>query len=231
MSPRGPLDAAGQTLPLEFAPPTSRLPKRIVAMQPTEGAAPFDDPGYFFEPWWPGVRLFVHLEEQRVRLQAEALADPAPAFPELAAVADLVAGDGVVVDATLLVLDSRGRPSRALLDERLAGQRSGTPALVGADLLYLDYKSLADRPFGERRGELAARIAPSPWFLAGRGFVGDGVTVAEALGKLGFSGLSARRLDARLRRGPAGAAWYRLPVVATPRQLPPLLAVFRRLPL
>jgi bifunctional non-homologous end joining protein LigD len=231
MSRRAPLAVAGPTLPLEFAAPRSRLPERIVPMQPTEGAAPFDDPGYLFEPWWPGVRLLVHLEERRVRLQAEALTDPAPAFPELAAVADLVAGDGVVVDATLLVLDRRGRPSRALLDRRLAGQRVGTPALVGADLLYLDYKSLAGRPFGERRGELAARVARSPWFLAGRGFVGDGVTVAEALGKLGFAGLSARRLDARLRRGPAGDAWYRVPVVAAPRSLPPLLAVFRRLPL
>jgi bifunctional non-homologous end joining protein LigD len=196
-------------------------------MQPTEGPAPFDDPGYFFEPWWPGVRVFVHLEQGRVRLQAEALADPAPAFPELAAVPELVAGEGIVVDATLLVLDGRGRPSRALR----AGQRSGTPALVGADLPFLDYTSLACRPFAERRGELAARIAPSPWFLAGRGFVGDGVTVAEALGKLGFAGLSARRLDAPLRQGPAGDAWYRVPLVAAPRSLPPLLAVFRRLPL
>ena len=34
-----------------------------------------------------------------------------------------------------------------------------------------------------------------------------------------------------LGAGPAGDAWYRVPVVATPRELPPLLAVFRRLPL
>ncbi len=107
----------------------------------------------------------------------------------------------------------------------------GTAALVAGDLLYLDGASLADRPFGERRGELAALVEPSPWCLAGRGFVGDGTTVAEALGALGFRALSARRLDARLRVGPAGDSWYRVPVVAEPRELPPLLAVFRRLPL
>ena len=55
--------------------------------------------------------------------------------------------------------------------------------------------------------------------------------MAEALGALGFRALSARRLDARLRPGPAGDAWYRVPVVAAPRELPPFLAVFRRLPL
>ncbi len=70
-----------------------------------------------------------------------------------------------------------------------------------------------------------------PWCLPGRGFVGDGVAVATALGDMGFRALSARRLDARLRRGPAGDAWYRVPVVAAERELPPFLAVVRRLPL
>jgi len=229
-----------QTLPLEFAPSTSRLPERIAPMRPTDGQAPFDDARYFFEPWWPGVRAFVLVEDGAVRLRAEALADPTPAFPELAGVAGLVRGGGVVLDATLMVLDARGRPSRTLLERRLRGggggsvdraDRAGTAAVVASDLLYLDGTSLAGRPFGERRGELAALLAPSPWFLAGRGFVGDGTTVAEALGAMGFRALSARRLDAPLRTGPAGDAWYRVPVVARPRELPPLLAVFRRLPL
>jgi bifunctional non-homologous end joining protein LigD len=240
-----------ETLPLEFAPVASRLPDRIAPMRPTDGEGPFDDARYFFEPWWPGIRAFVLIEDGAVRLRAEALADPTPAFPEMAAVAGLVRGGGVVLDATLLVLDARGRPSRTLLERRLRGgtgaadtaakagtaaragtaERAGTAALVASDLLYLEGASLAARPFAERRGELAALLAPSPWCLAGRGFVGDGTTVAEALGAMGFSALSARRLDAPLRPGRAGDAWYRVPVVAKPRELPPLLAVFRRLPL
>jgi bifunctional non-homologous end joining protein LigD len=220
-----------EPLPLEFAPAATRLPERIAAMRPTDGEGPFDDPGYFFEPWWPGIRAFVIVEDGAVRLRAEALADPTPAFPELARVAGLVRGDGVVLDATLMVLDARGRPSRTLLERRLRGGRGGSAALVASDLLYVSATSLAARPFGERRGELAALMAPSAWCLAGRGFVGDGTTVAEALGALGFRALSARRLDARLRSGPAGAAWYRVPVIAAPRELPPFLAVLRRLPL
>ena len=234
---------ASEQLPLEFAPTASRLPARITPMRPTDGEGPFDDAGYFFEPWWPGIRALVLIESGSVRLRAEALGDPTPAFPELAGLAELVRGDGVVLDATLMVLDARGRPSRTLLERRLragaAGSAAatrpaalaGSAALVASDLLYLAGTSLAARPFGERRGELAALLAPSPWCLAGRGFVGDGTTVAEALGALGFRALSARRLDAPLRAGPAGDAWYRVPVVAQPRELPPLLAVFRRLPL
>ena len=221
----------GDLLPLEFPPAESRLPERIALMRPTDGEGPFDDPRYFFEPWWPGIRALVFVEGSAARLRAEALADPTPVFPELAGVAGLVRGDGVVLDATLMILDGRGRPSRTLLERRLRGGADGAAALVASDLLYLDGTSLASRPFGERRGELAALLAPSPWCLAGRGFVGDGTTVAEALGALGFQALSARRLDAPLRRGPAGDAWYRVPVVAAPRELPPLLAILRRLPL
>ena len=295
----------GESLPLQFAPAVSRLPERITPMRPTDGEGPFNDARYFFEPWWPGIRAFVLVEGGSVRLRAEALADPTPAFPELAGVAGLVRRDGVVLDATLMVLDARGRPSRALLERRLRGgggaadrgrgiadgggaadgrggaadggrgiadgggaadgrggaadgrgrvtdrgaaddrgdgmahggpstgtsEKVGSAALVASDLLYLDGSSMAVRPFGERRGELAALMEPSPWCLAGRGFVGDGTTVAAALGALGFRALSARRLDARLRAGGAGDAWYRVPVVAAPRELPPLLAVFRRLPL
>jgi len=221
----------GDLLPLEFPPAESRLPERIALMRPTDGEGPFDDPRYFFEPWWPGIRALVFVEGSAARLRAEALADPTPVFPELAGVAGLVRGDGVVLDATLMILDGRGRPSRTLLERRLRGGADGAAALVASDLLYLDGTSLASRPFGERRGDLAALLAPSPWCLAGRGFVGDGTTVAEALGALGFQALSARRLDAPLRRGPAGDAWYRVPVVAAPRELPPLLAILRRLPL
>jgi bifunctional non-homologous end joining protein LigD len=231
MTRRSPATAPGEPLPLEFAPAASRLPERIAPMRPTDGEGPFDDPRFFFEPWWPGIRALVFVEGGGVRLRAEALADPTPVFPELAGVAGLVRRDGVVLDATLMVLDARGRPSRTLLERRLRGGAGGSAALVASDLLYLDGSSLAKQPFGERRGELAALLAPSPWCLAGRGFVGDGMTVAEALGALGFRALSARRLDAPLRPGPAGDAWYRVPVVAAPRELPPLLAVLRRLPL
>ena len=138
----------GEQLPLEFAPTGSRLPERITPMRPTDGEGPFDDAGYFFEPWWPGIRALVLVEGGNVRLRAEALGDPTAAFPELAGVARLVRGDGVVMDATLMVLDARGRPSRTLLERRLrggidgsaaaggSGTAGGSAALVASDLLY-----------------------------------------------------------------------------------------------
>ena len=255
-------EPSGQ-LPLGLEPGPGRLAHRVRPMLPTEGEGPFDDPAYLFEPWWPGVRAFVSVEDGRVHVRAEALDDPAPRFPELAAFPLLVRADGIVVDATLMVLDADGRPSTRLLDARLApgvgeaeadrGGRSsrvadpggsapvsgdgvasrlaGTAAIVVSDLVFRDGEDLATLPFRDRRASLEELLEPSAWCMPARGFVGEGIRVASVLGPLGFSAMSARRLDARLRRGRAGDAWFRVPLVAAPRALPPILAVVRKLPL
>jgi len=239
-------------LPLGLEPGPGGLADRVRPMLPTGGEGPFDDPGYLFEPWWPGIRVFVSVEAGRVTVRAEALAHPASRFPELAELSRLVRADGVVLDATLMILDADGRPSARLLDARLAAdavgglrpadgaekpgvvQRRrpiGTAALVASDLVFRDGGDLSTRPFSERRACLLEVLAPSAWCMAAHGFVGEGTRVAFVLAGLGFNALSARRLDARLRRGPAGDAWFRVPLVAAPRALPPVLAVVQRLPL
>jgi bifunctional non-homologous end joining protein LigD len=229
-------------------------------MRPTEGTAPFDDAGYLFEPWWPGIHAFIVVDRGVVTLRADALADPGPAFPELAAVAGLVDAERAVIEATILVLDTRARPSADLLRRRLGcgwratadplaghgrdaataagpgdGRQGAAPlpgraAVVATDLLQLGDRSLLGRPFGERRGELAAILRPSSWCLPGRGFVGEGIAVARALGELGFHRVSAHRLDAAYRAGSAGDAWFRIPIEEpVERRPPPFLAVARRL--
>lgn len=218
-------------------PPGEPRLVRVRPMRPTPGIAPFDDPAYLFEPWWPGIHALMFVAGGRVRLQADALTEPGPAFPELAQVAELVRSDRAVLEATILVLDGRARPSAELLRRRLTGEwratapsRPGRAALVATDLLWLGGRSMARRQFGERRGELAALLRPSPWCLAGRGFVGEGIAVARALGELGFHWVSAHRLEAPYHAGPAGDAWFRVPIEEPVERTPPtFLAVARRL--
>lgn len=250
-------------LPLGLEPGPGRLAYRVRPMFPTEGEAPFDDPAYLFEPWWPGIRAFLSVEGGRVHVRAEALGDPAPRFPELAALRLLVRADGVVLDVTLMVLDADGRPSTRLLDARLASgageaeadpdprsssahdpgrpastsadgstdRLAGTVAVVASDLVFRDGRDLSALLFRDRRASLEELLEPSAWCMPARGFVGEGTRVASVLGPLGFTAMSARRLDARLRRGRAGDAWFRVPLIAPPRALPPILAVVRKLPL
>jgi bifunctional non-homologous end joining protein LigD len=224
-----------EQLPLPVAPDveeaTLRLPDRVVPMQATQVDAPFDDAGYFFEPWWPGIRAFALAERGRLRLQADGLADADATFPEIGEMLDQLGEDGVVLDGTLLVLDDDGRPDPALLRARLDGTPAGRPAYVASDLLWAGGEPVTRRSFRIRRRWLEAVLRPGDRAMAGHGYAADGTLVAEALATLGIDGLSARQLSARYRGGPAGAAWLRAPIIPAEPRVRPTLALILRLPL
>ena len=104
---------------------------------PTEGPAPFDDDGWFFEPWWPGTPAVVIVAADRLHLTTDHLVDADAAFPELRVLPAQLAVSAAVLAGTLLVLDADGRPDPELLRARLAdpGRRTGMGAFVASDLL------------------------------------------------------------------------------------------------
>lgn len=225
-----PLPVALRPLPRDG--PLRRLPARISLMLPTDVAAPFDDPDYLFEPWWPGARAIASSERGALRLQVAGLADAEAAFPELATLPEQLAEDGTVLDGTLLVLDADGRPDADLLRARLGGRgRPGRPAYVASDLLWAGGQSVRLNAFRVRRAWLEAILEPGDRATVGRAYPRDGTLVAEALASLGVEGLSARLLGARYRTGPAGDAWLRAPISPAEPRSRPTLALILRLPL
>ncbi|HLY36214.1 MAG TPA: hypothetical protein VKU35_05850 [Candidatus Limnocylindria bacterium] len=224
-------------LPLPEAPIGSRLPERMRPMEATGVDEAFDDPDYFFEPWWPGVRGLAFVEAGTLRMQIAGLSDPMATFPELGDLPRQVIGDGLVLDGTLLVLDDEGRPDAELLRARLAGSGrrggavAGRPAYVASDLVWMEGASLVRRPFRVRRDRLSTILPEGDRVIVGRGYTGEGTLVAEALASLGIDGLSARRLSAGYRAGRAGDAWLRAPIVPPEPRPRPTLALILRLPL
>ena len=210
------------------------LPERVPVMQPTPGPGPFDDPDYLFEPWWPGVRAQAWVEGGRLsRLRAEGMADALAAFGELA---DELPGrlmeDGVVLDGWLLALDEGGWLDPDALRRRVAGRRgAGRPAFVASDLLWSGGVAWRRRAFGARRRRLEAVLLDGDRCVVSHALRGEGTLLAEALGRFGLEGLSARHLAARHRRGAAGDAWLRLPIRPEPPHERPRLSLIQRLPL
>jgi bifunctional non-homologous end joining protein LigD len=201
-------------------------------MSATQIEAPFDDPDYLFEPWWPGARALAFAERGTLRLQVDGLADAARAFPEVHDLGTQLAEDGVVLDGTLLVLDDDGRPDATLLRARLDGRaHPGRPAYVASDLLWAAGQPVVRRAFRTRRRWLETILEPGDRVTVGRAYERDGTLVAEALAALGIDGLSARRLAARYRSGPAGDAWLRAPLTPPDPRPRPTLALILRLPL
>lgn len=201
-------------------------------MEPDLGTAPFDDPDYRFEPWWPGSRVLLFVERGEVRPVIEQLVDPLAAFPELRRVGELLAEDGVIIDGSLLVLDADGRPDAELLRERLAYPevRNGEAAFVASDLVWAGGVDLTRRPFSERLERLTALLRETDWCMVARGYLGEGLAVADALGSMGLDAMSARHLGSPYRRGPSAGAWFRVPVVAAVApDRRPTLALIQRL--
>ena len=220
-------------LPIPAGADGERLPDRIAPMQATAGVAPFDDPAYLFEPWWPGVRALAWVEGGRlVRLRAEGLADAMTAFSELGdELPELLVDDGVVLDGWLLALDEGGWLDTALLRRRLAGDpTAGRPGFVASDLLYCGGDPWGRRPFAARRQRLEAVLRDGDRCVVSHALHGEGTLLAEALARFGLDSLSARRLDARYRAGSGGEAWLRIPIAAVSGSERPRLALIQRLP-
>ncbi len=138
----------------------------------------------------------------------------------------------MIIDGTLLVLDADGRPDADLLRERLAYPevRNGEAAFVASDLVWVGGRDVSRRPFAERLERLVALLRETDWCMVARGYVGEGLAVADALGSMGLDAMSARHLASPYRRGPSGGAWLRVPV--TPAVAPdrrPTLALIQRL--
>ena len=172
-------------------------------MLPGDGSAPFEDEGWFFEPWWPGVLATIVIDGGGMTMLAGQLTDPLPAFPELRSLDGQVRATTAVITGTLLVLDADGRPDAAGLRRRLTDpdDRPGMGAFIAADLLSRDGRDLTDLAFADRRGALLEVVTDGDRFLASRGLHGEGRTLAEAAGSMGIDSISARRLDAAWRPG------------------------------
>jgi ATP-dependent DNA ligase len=203
-------------------------------MQPSTGAGPFDDPAYLFEPWWPGARAQAWVEGGRLtRLRAEGIADAMTAFGELAdELPDRLMEDDVILDGWLLALDEGGWLDQELLRARLRGDRSaGRPGFVACDILWSSGAPWGRRSFAVRRRHLESVLRDGDRCVVSHSLRAEGTLLAEALARFGLRGLSARRLDARHRSGPAGDAWLRLPIVPAFHTERPRLALIQRLPL
>jgi ATP-dependent DNA ligase len=203
-------------------------------MQPSQGVAPFDDPAYLFEAWWPGVRAQAWVEAGSLaRLRAEGLADAITAFAELSdELPERLMEDGVLLDGWLLALDGGGWLDIELLRRRLGGDRSaGRPAFVASDLLWAGGEDQQRRVFSARRKRLESILLDGDRCVVSHALRGEGTLLAEALARFGLSAISARRLDARYRSGNAGDAWLRVPIAPALRTERPRLALIQRLPL
>jgi bifunctional non-homologous end joining protein LigD len=180
------------------------------------GTLPRPADAYAYEFKWDGYRTLLFADRGQARVQSRNLHDVTANYPELQSVARALGARRAVLDGEIVVLDARGRPDFAALQQR-AGFGPG-PALAaqqapvtyfGFDLLWLDGRSLMRQPYAARRAALEGLGLEDPALWVPPAEL-DGEAAQAASRKLGLEGIVAKRLDSPYEPGQRSGAWVKV---------------------
>jgi len=179
MTPLEPVSIGSRT---PGGPPSGAMPSRVQPMLASAVAEPFDSTDHIFELMWGGLRTMAYVRHGHARLIGRNGCDFTPQFPELARIPDLVKAREAIVDGEITAVDAQGVPSFEALRPRLNALVPHDPDAVPADfrkkkkqaqivfhatdIVWLDGRSLIDRPLWQRKNRLHDVIVPSAEFCA-----------------------------------------------------------------
>ena len=188
----------------------SAPPARPRAMRAKEKAAPFSHPDWIFELLFDGRRAFASLDGDDVRfLDADGKALKTE-LPEIALELRRLRARRALLDGVLVAAGDDERPSRELLDERLAKSDVTGVVFYAFDLLQYDAWSLAAFPLVERKASLAAIVPPGNFVLYVDHVIARGEELSEVVERSGLAGVMAKEARSAYAAG-ASAAWREIP--------------------
>jgi bifunctional non-homologous end joining protein LigD len=197
------------------------MPAQLVPMLAKAGPVPpaREDDQWAYEIKWDGVRAVVFSEPGRMRLVTRNGNDITPRYPELARMNRALSMHRVVLDGEVVAFDADGRPSFGALQGRMHLTREAqvkrlakeAPVTYMAfDLVWLDGRSLMDRPYLERRAALRALLADGERWQVPDQVVGGGRELLAATREQGLEGIVAKRVDSVYEPGRRGGAWRKI---------------------
>ena len=209
---------AKRTATLLARAPEEKPPADIQPMLARMGALPRDEDRWGFEIKWDGVRALGFLVDSTWSMQNRRVQDITPRYPELATIAEQLAGRSAVLDGEVVVMDEQGRPSfqriqrrMTLTNRRMVEQRMrDTPVdFMVFDLLHLDGRCVRDLVYPERRELLESLDLEGPRWHTPRWHEGGGEELLEAAKRQGLEGVVAKRLDSPYRPGGRSGEWVK----------------------
>ena len=197
---------------LDPAPP----PARSESVEPMLATAsePFHRDGWVYEIKYDGYRLMIERRGDEVTLRSRRGLDLTALFPEIAKCARRLPYREYTIDSEVVVLDGRGIPSFARLQQRAALR--GGPSVARAsmhdpvtcfafDLLNACGHDLRDQPLVVRKS-LLERMLPAAGPIRYSAHVeGNGIETFEAMTRIGLEGVVGKRADSPYRGGRSDA--------------------------
>jgi bifunctional non-homologous end joining protein LigD len=201
-------------------PDREPMPERVQPMLARLAASvPKPDRGWAYEFKWDGVRAVVFCERGTFRVMSRTQEDLTRRYPELRGIAGALGSRAAVLDGEIVALAPDGVPRFEQLQQRVGlhadadirRKMKEVPVHFFAfDLLYLDGRRLAERPYRERRKLLASLGLTGPSWQTPEHQVGHGPAMLEASRRTGLEGIVAKRVDSVYEEGRRSDAWLKL---------------------
>jgi bifunctional non-homologous end joining protein LigD len=210
--------ASGQRAPLIASPPAFQ------PMLAEGGWKAFDDPKWWFEPKFDGIRSMTSMATDATRLVTRNARVVTDKYPELRMVHELVDQVNAVLDAEIVAFDVDGKNSFEALQQRmnLTNEReikrisSKIPvALVAFDLLWLDGNDLRDLALEERRELLETIVEQDHRLQVVTHVEGDGKDFVQVARRLGLEGVVAKRTGSRYQAARRSPDWRKIKLTNT----------------
>jgi bifunctional non-homologous end joining protein LigD len=189
-------------------------------MLATPGTLPADQARWAFEVKWDGIRVLAYLPgDGRWRLVSRNRHDVTARYPELEVLPGLLAGTDAVLDAEVIALDARGRPSFGRLQERMGlndaaavevAMRRTPVSLMVFDVLWASGRLVTALPYTTRRELLEGLGLDSGPVGTPPAWPGDGDTAVAWTREAGLEGVMAKRLESPYRPGTRTRDWVKV---------------------
>jgi len=195
------------------------MPSRLEPMLAKPGEVPeSDDDQWAYEIKWDGVRVLGLADRGSWSMLSRRQEDVSDRYPELAPIAEALAGHSAVLDGEVVALDDDGRPRFQLIQGRMGltspaaiRQRAAQQPVdyVIFDLLHLDGRRVRDLPYLQRRELLEGLGLDGPRWRTPRYRHDGGADLLEAARRQGLEGIVSKRCDSPYRPGKRTGEWIK----------------------
>lgn len=171
---------------------------------------------WLHEVKFDGYRVLIWRNGSAVRITSRGDQDWSAKLSAAVRATAALPGFSCILDGELVAMDSSGKSSFGLLQQRFGQTQGGAdlPVMV-FDLLYLDGSDLRDQPQLERKQKLARLLRRKhPPLVLSPYTVGSGARAAEAACAAGLEGIISKAASAGYREGRSGA-WLKIKCVAS----------------
>ena len=167
-----------------------------------------EGPEWLYEAKLDGYRALIIKDGTRVQVRSRNDKDMTRAYPSVTAGGRKLVAEQAVVDGEVVAVDAEGRPNFQALQHRGAHPQHAI-AFYAFDLLYLNGRSLMDRPLEERRAALPDVLEDSGLLLSIE-LPGTASAVAAVVRSLGLEGVVAKKRRSRYTPGERTQNWLKL---------------------